>query len=337
MIIPIAGRKPLTPSPRLETAPGALGAPGAPIQLTILAIMPNEHRSDASRLHDIESRAFRVDMLLIRSIGFLDEIKGDFTVEDGSSHVRAPMGTTVLKVATPGGTFTIHLNARGELALISMGVDATNATEARNLVQDATAPFLDHLAFMTGTPILTGITRIQDENNQATTLDLVAPEQKIILNPGEQSLFEELSPIYALYREFKNTVSPFYRLLCAYKIMEGIYGVLRKIARERAKQLGTKLNIPKEVVPDHPDIARDLRYLIGKPIKTVCDNILQKRYRDAAAHFLVQEAEVLKVSSAVERSKFADMAFLCDLCAQIVIRNHEQALAQLNSQPEAQP
>jgi hypothetical protein len=292
--------------------------------------MPNENRSDASRLQDTESRAFQVDTLLVRSIGFLDEIKGDFTAEEGSSHVRAPVGTTILKVATSGGTFEIHPNADGELALIAMRVEAANATEARNLVQDATGPFLDHLAFMARTPIQTGLIRIKDEKNQTTTLDLIAPEQVVTLNPGGHSLFDELSPIYALYREFKNGVSPFYRLLCAYKIMEGIYGVLRKIARERAKELGVRLSIPKEVVPDHPDIAHDLRHLIGKPIKTVCDNILQRRYRDAAAHFLVQETEVLTVSSAAERSKFADMAFLCDLCAQIVIRNHEEALAQLN-------
>lgn len=291
--------------------------------------MPNDRRSDARRLHDAGKRPFLVDTLLVRSIGFLDEIKGDFTAEDGSSHVRAPVGTTILKVATSMGAFEIRPNAEGELALITMCVEATNATEAQNFVQDATAPFLDHLAFMAKTPILTGLTRIQDEINQATTLDLIAPEQVVILNPGEQSVFDDLSPIYALYREFKNAVSPYYRLLCAYKIMEGTYGVLRKTVHERAKELGVRLNIPKEVVPDHPDIAGDLRYLIGKPIKTFCDNVLQKRYRDAAAHFLIQENEVLKVSSAAERSKFADMAFLCDLCAQLVIRNHEQALLRL--------
>lgn len=311
------------------TAPGALGAPGAPIQLTALAIMPDERRSEASRLHDSKRRAFRVDTLLVKSTGFLDEIKGDFTAADGGLHVHAPSGVPIMRIASSGGTFEIHANARGELALISMRVEAVNALEARNLAQDATAPVLDHIAFMAGTPILTGLTRIDDEANQATTLDLIAPEQAVTLNPGNGALFPDLAPIYALYREFRNAVSPFYRLLCAYKIMEGIYGVLRKTARQRATQMGVRLVIPKELVPDHPDIAPDLRHLVGKPIKTVCDNVLQKRYRDAAAHFLVQETEVLRVSSAEERSKFADMAFLCDLCAQIVIRNHEAALKQL--------
>lgn len=293
--------------------------------------MPNERRSDAARVQDSRRRQFRVDTLLVKSIGFLDEIKGDFTVTDGGSHVRVPAGTAILRIATAAGTFEIYPNASGEMALVSMRIDACSAIEARNLVQDATARVLDHIAFMAGTPILTGLTRIDDDTNQASTLDLIAPEQAVILNPGDGALFPDLAPIYALYREFKNAVSPFYRLLCAYKIMEGIYGVLRKTARERATEKGVRLIIPKEVVPDHPDIARDLRHLVGKPIKTVCDNVLQKRYRDAAAHFLVQETEVLQVSSAEERAKFADMAFLCDLCARIVIRNHETALRQLES------
>jgi hypothetical protein len=307
-----------------------LGAPGAPVQLTALAIMPNEQRSDASRLQDRKSRSFRVDTLLVRSVGFLDEIKGDFTAEQGSSHVQAPRGTAKLKIETTAGTFEIHPNSKGELALITMTVEATNATEARNTVQNATAPFLDHLAFIARTPILPGLTRINDETNHAVTLDFIAPEQVMTLSPGIGSLFDDLAPVYALYREFKNAVSPFYRLLCAYKILEGVYGVLRKKAHERAKELGVQLNIPKEIVPDHPNIAHDLRYLIGKPIKSFCDTILQKRYRDAAAHFLIQETEVLRVSSAAERSRFADMAFLCDLCAQIVIHNHEEALVKLN-------
>lgn len=326
-----SSRKALTAEPRLEIAPGKLGAPGAPVTLTAVAIMPNEQRSDKSRLLDTSRRSFRVAMLLVRETGFLDAIKGDFTKEDGSSHVRAQSGSTMLKVATAGGTFEIELNAKSEFSMISMRVEATTANEARNTAHDAVAPFLDHLAFMAQTPILTGLTRVEDEKNQLTTLVLVAPEQVVTLIPGGQTLFEELAPIYALYREFKNAVSPFYRLLCAYKIMEGVYGVLRKAARERAKSVGVRLCIPKEVVPNHPDIAPDLRNLIGKPIKSVCDNILQKRYRDAAAHFLVQETIVLKVSSAAERSKFSEMAFLCDLCAQIVIRNHEAVLEQLGA------
>jgi hypothetical protein len=88
--------------------------------------------------------------------------------------------------------------------------------------------------------------------------------------------------------------------------------------------------MPKERVPDHPDISQDLRYLIGEPIKKFYDNILAKRYRDAASHFLVQENVILQVSSAEERNKFAEMAFVCDLSARVLISNHEELLRRLD-------
>ena len=166
--------------------------------------------------------------------------------------------------------------------------------------------------------------------NQATTIDMIGPEPEMTLNPGATHLFLELSPIYALYREFKNSSSAYYRLLCLFKIMEGIFGVLRKKAREEAKALGITLSMPKERVPDHPDISRDLRYLIGKPIKEFYDNVLEKRYRDVASHFLVQKNVILQVSSAEDRNKFAEMTFVCDLCAHIVISNHEALLRRLD-------
>ena len=119
--------------------------------------------------------------------------------------------------------------------------------------------------------------------------------------------------------------------------MEGIFVVLRKKGREQANALGVPFSLPKERVPDHPDISKDLRDLIGKPIKEFCDNILEKRYRDAASHFLVQENVILQVSSAEERNKFAEMTFVCDLCACVLISNHEALLKRLDEARRAQP
>jgi hypothetical protein len=216
------------------------------------------------------------------------------------------------------------------MALIRMRVEACVPTEARNKVYDATAAFLDHLSYLAQAPILTGLMKIYDEKNQVFTMDILGPEPEITINPGAQYLFHELSPIYALYREFKNSSSAYYRLLCLFKVMEGILGVLRKKGREEAKSLGIQLSMPKEKVPDHPDISQDLRYLIGKPIKDFYDNILEKRYRDVASHFLVQENVILQVSSTEERNKFAEMAFVCDLCARVLISNHEALLQRLD-------
>jgi len=50
-------------------------------------------------------------------------------------------------------------------------------------------------------------------------------------------LFGEMKPVYAMYREGKNSNSCFYGFLCYYKIMEGLLGGMRANAFARAKLL----------------------------------------------------------------------------------------------------
>lgn len=217
---------------------------------------------------------FNVEVLLTKQLTVPDTFNADFTKEDGTSFLKLAPTTSQLKVDTASGTFYAEVNARNELAMIQMKVEAHTPTEARNKVYDATAAFLDHLSYMAQAPILTDQMKIYDEKNQVFTIEILGPEQEVTLNTGRQYLFNELSPIYALYREFKNSSSAYYRLLCLFKVMEGILGALRKKGREEAKALGIPFSMPKEKVPDHPDISNDLRHLIGKPIKEFYDNLL---------------------------------------------------------------
>jgi hypothetical protein len=313
-----------------------LGAPGAPREITIVARMENETRDDKARLQDRSLRMFDVEVLLTKQLTLPDNLNFAFTKEDGTSLIKVANNTPTIKVDTTFGTFYVELNSRNELALIRMKVEARIPWEARNKVYDATAAFLDRLSYLAQAPILTSLMKIYDEKNQATTIDIVGPDREAILNPSAELLFSELAPIYALYREFKNSSSAYYRLLCLFKIMEGILVVLRKKWRDEAKALGIPLSIPKERVPDHPDISQDLRYLIGKPIKEFYDKILEKRYRDVASHFLVHENVILQVSSAEERHKFTEMAFVCDLCTRVLISNHEELLRRLDEARKAQ-
>ena len=304
-----------------------LSAAGAPSAVTVVAIMENELRDETMRLQDQSLRNFDVEVLLTKQLTLPDAFNADFTREDGASLIKLPGS---IKVDTASGAFYVDLNSHNEMALIRMRIEARVPTEARNKVYDAVAVFLDHLSYAAQTPLLTGQMKIYDERNQITTIDMIGPEREVALSQGEQRLFIQLSPIYALYREFKNSSSAYYRLLCLFKIMEGILGVLRRKGREEARALGISFSMPKETIPDHPDISDSLRYLVGKPIKEFYDNILQKQYRDAASHFLVQESVILQVSSAEERYKFAEMTFVCDLCVRVLISNHEALLRRLD-------
>jgi hypothetical protein len=301
-------------------------APGAPGHITAVANLEGETRSDAARLSDQSVRSFVVKLQLVKQVTLPDAFHGDFTKEDGASHVKAEQ---TLKIATSFGDFEIDLNARSEMSLIRMNVEARHPMEARNKVYETTAIFLDRLSFLANVPIFTGLMAINDETNKTTTIEVVGPEQEVVLNFAQEQLFNELAPVYALYREFKNSSSAYYRFLCLFKIMEGVLGVLRKRARDEYKKSGLKFSVPKETVPDHRDTAPEFRCFIGRPMKDFCDNVLTKQYRDVASHFLVQENVVLRVSSAGEWIRFAEMAFLCDLCVRILISNHENLLRRL--------
>jgi hypothetical protein len=307
-----------------------LGAAGAPAWITIQALFGGG-APKGDGLRDTSMREFIVEAQLTRRASSGDGFNAAFTGADGGSFVKVPPTTTKLKVQSSHGDFEVETNASHELSLVRMAVQAQMPVDAIFKANDAIAAFLDQLSFHAQAPVSVALVKARDPKNEITTFGVVGPERENTINTGGQELHVELAPIYALYREFKNSESAYYRLLCLYKIMEGILGVLRRQARDRAKELSVPLGLPKERVPEHPDIPSHLRYLIGKPIRDFYDNTLQKGYRDVAAHFLVQDTVVLHVSSSVERSRFAEMTFICDLCVRILITNHEALLTRLQA------
>ena len=122
-----------------------------------------------------------------------------FTREDGASVIKLPGS---IKVDTASGAFYVDLNSHNEMALIRMRIEA-RVRPSENKVYDAVAVFSDHLSYAAQTPLLTGQMKIYDERNQITTIDMIGPEREVALSQGEQRLFIQLSPIYALYREFR--------------------------------------------------------------------------------------------------------------------------------------
>jgi hypothetical protein len=312
-----------------EIPPAELPAPGAPARLVIVANRENETRNEAARLRDRSNRSFLVDLLLAKQPMSWDLINGNFSKEDGGSYIKFGGSDENLRVGTSYGTFEVEFNSKRELALIKMRVEASDPFEAAARVNKASVAFLDNLSYIAQAPIFPGLMRIEDEKNQTLTIEMVGPEREVTITAGRQNLFVKLAPIYALYREFKNSSSAYYRLLCLYKIMEGILSVLRPSARKEAKEYGLKFSIPKETVPNHKDIAEELRQFIGRSIAWFYNNVVQKEYRDAVSHFLIREDAILNVSSIEERDRYAKIAFVCELCVRVLIANHEDLIRQL--------
>jgi hypothetical protein len=97
------------------------------------------------------------------------------------------------------------------------------------------------------------------------------------------------APYFAIFREAITTSSPFYRLLCAWRVYEGIQ-TIRKWLREQCDRLSIKVKLPKEPEVDAARLAR-----LGFPpdfcarIKRVSDLFTELReLRHGIAHFFLE-------------------------------------------------
>lgn len=105
------------------------------------------------------------------------------------------------------------------------------------------------------------------------------------------------APYDALYREAITSSSPFYRLLCAWKVYEGI-GRIRRFLREKATEFGVQERLPPEPAVDREELLRlgfQPQFLEG--IRTANDLFgRMTELRNGIAHFLIdadgQESQV---------------------------------------------
>jgi hypothetical protein len=301
------------------------GSPGTPGELHFVAQIPGETRSDYARLGDTSERRFAVSALLSKIPLPADRISASFTAEDGGSYLLKPATASEVRVATPWGKFSLKPNAAGELALIEFGCLATSVGQARQNLLRAVLPFLDHAAYMTRSPVVISSIRIDDQKNTCTTLFYTNPFRKQI--PGSTDLlFNEMSPVYAMYREALNSNSEFHKFLCYYKILEGLLGPLRANAMKIIKGRGLAIRVPRTVVPDLAELPPAHRGHVGKPIKKFFDDVLTPRYRNAVAHFMTDEGGVLHAGRPEHLDEYAGVILLCELCVREVVSGHESLL-----------
>ena len=146
------------------------------------------------------------------------------------------------------------------------------------------------------------------------------------------------APYDALYREAITSPSPFYRLLCAWKVYEGI-GRIRQFLRERADEFG----VPERLPPDPPVDADELlrlgfqrQFLEG--IRTANDLFGRMTpLRNGIAHFLFDaeggEAQVyladggqLRIYSTAGSALLLYAHRMLEVLRQYYARNLEQRL-----------
>ena len=161
--------------------------------------------------------------------------------ERGSSFLKISKD---FSIRTPEGEIRCEQNANGEMALLRFQCSVSSIVEARRKFIRAVSPPLDYWSFIIDAPIYISMTQVIDIKNKVGTYRFTPPYRTFALNPHEKQLSVRLLPVYALYREAKNTQSPYYKYLCYYKILEGVFTYLRpsffKISKENGIEYESK-------------------------------------------------------------------------------------------------
>jgi hypothetical protein len=312
------------------SAPGALG------EITIKAIFAEGDNDDPLRFEDTSERTFSAHARLSSNPPEPFDFNGELDANRGSSLLCPPEGTNQLEVEFPMGGLKVHANLEGKLSLITADVAASSISEARQKFLSMINVFLDRLAYMGQVPIHISIVVVHDITHAVQCISFASPPRVSTISAGETLFRDEMAPIYALYREAMNASSPYYRVLCFNKILEGLLGPLRTELRKRANAAQIDLGTIKDLVPHHKDISSGLRHFSGTPLKQFYDTFLSKRFRDAMAHFTLKRGQTLNVSSPLDYARFTEVAFIGELCARQVIAKHEEALALLDGAQPAQ-
>ena len=102
----------------------------------------------------------------------------------------------------------------------------------------------------------------------------------------------QFAPYDAIFREAITTPSPFYRLLCAYRVYEGTHWMRRWI-REQCEQFGVHERMPSDPRVDIAELTRlGFSTEFCQPIRTAADLFTRLRdHRNGIAHFLIDGEE----------------------------------------------
>jgi len=307
-----------------------VGPSGIRGELYVVALTDDEKRSDSARLNDRTPRQFKIAARLAKSPAVSGNIKGDFDANDGSSYFHVPQGQILSRVRCSAGVFEIKKNEQDEQSLIEFECQAESVAAAKTLFLETVLPFLDHQAYLADCPLFIEAVRIEDPTNGVTSIDYISPYRQVVVSPHIKLCRQELAPVYAMYRDAKNSHSDFYKFLCYHKILEGLLGSVRSGVRQRAQKKGVELSKRRELIPFSDAIVPEYKEWQGKSVKAFFDGVMTPQFRNAVAHFILANGQALNLSAPKELLRYANILHISELCVRTVIETQEAWLTELS-------
>ena len=180
------------------------------------------------------------------------------------------------------------------LANVRVEVEADAPLSAFQAARTELNELLDTLMRRVWLPLVIARLELTDASGAPLAYQLLLPFPSCLrMGPlGGIHQYPALSELESLAREGICATSPYYRLLCAHRLYDGI-GPLRRWLREASEKLGVELSLPKDLQVDHSlleglGFSSEARF----GIRTVGDlHSKLTELRNQVAHFLVTKGE----------------------------------------------
>ncbi len=305
-----------------------LAPPGISGELWAAGGKSDEEAGDPKKVRDPSPREFALRCTLRKHERYSDSITFDLDPTTGESFLKMPAGRQAKKLGSTLGGLEVHRNSNDQISGFSATIRATSPPEAKSLFLARLSPLLDFLAYQCDCPLAIDKVLCEDATNTVFMVGYTSPYPDEIFDFERVTIREQMAPIYALYREAKNSTSAFYRCLCYYKIMEGVFRHVRPQLFEAAEHDRISIKGASERVPDLPEIRKHHPGYIGKKIKPLFETELTDSYRDEVAHYVLDTGALLNPSDWTTQAKFSSFLFLVETSCRVVMANQEQLFDQ---------
>jgi hypothetical protein len=320
--------KPLENTKDIPITKIQLGPPGTVQYLMIVPKFGPEDKKSDERVNDKTPRKFQVSARFAIDSQPLPNIDINFNFDNdsGDSLFLFPESAAYIDIEIEEGKFTLFSNKNRRLSTARFNCIANSVGEAQQGFSEIIGPLLDHMVYITNTPLHIVQISAFDELHQISASNVFSPYPLATISHGIAKVSPVLAPIYAMYREAVNATSPFYKFFCFYKILEGLLKPLNAKLHQEAKQKSISLPPLNAKLPSYNNIPADQKPYVNKSIKRFFDEFLTTRYRNEMAHFISDEGAVLNVNKVGEKERYIGVIHISLLCCNELISHFENCV-----------
>lgn len=303
---------------------------GYPLSVCQFDYVEHDSRENKDFLPEKGMRTWSVEYILSKNVELIDEGVSLDESAIGRSHLGLERDTEV-KVRPDRSNEILSLNLlrspEGTLGKIVVPVTTDHPVKARVIAGRAVSGLLGMLSFQGNAPLHISREIVRDPQSGWARFWILLPAPSVVLGDVRLRMSHELRPVYALWRESRNSRSYFYRFLCLFKVVEGLLEtILPRVIKELTKAGKTFEPISRRVIPDDKEIKRVTPEFVGMKFTRVRDE-LRGQYRHALAHFALDNRPPMDLDDPKNRHEYERLFPVVDHLASSLIREAERLLA----------